>query len=140
MLSPDIIKNPQSIGKHINLPFYHGHRYAAVPGSGINDMVEVDICPKRPEYLIYHDHCLHLMDLKVNLFFLILSFYLILLLQVPQDIQFGNVEEDSNVNIGSPLPISSSAKNVEVLTLFVVLKLCTNYLSDIPRFPVWYCG
>ena len=121
MLSPDIIKNPQSIGKHINLPFYHGHRYAAVPGSGINDVVEVDICPKRPEYLIYHDHCLHLMDLKVNLFFLILSFYLILLLQVPQDIQFGNVEEDSNVNIGCPLTISSSAKNMEVLTLFVVL-------------------
>ena len=78
LLSPDTIQNPQSIGKHISLPFYPGHRYAAVPGSSINDMVEVVFHPARPEYLVYHDHCFHLMDVKVNLS----SSYFVLLLLV----------------------------------------------------------
>ena len=67
LLSPDTIRNPQCIGKHINLPFYPGHRYAAIPGSSANDAVEVVIHPARPEYLVYHDHCFHLVDVNVNL-------------------------------------------------------------------------
>ena len=68
LLSTDTILNPQQIKKQITVPFYPGYRYAAVPGSGINDVVQVDIHPARPASLVYHDHCFHLMDLKVNLF------------------------------------------------------------------------
>ena len=65
LLSPDTILNPKPTGQQITLPFYPGHRYAAVPGSSINNKVQVDILPRRPESLVYHDHCFHLMDIKV---------------------------------------------------------------------------
>ena len=67
LLSKDNILNPQPTGQQITLPFYPGHRYAAVPGSSINNVLQVDIFPRRPASLVYHDHCFHLMDIRVNL-------------------------------------------------------------------------
>ena len=66
LLSPDNILNPQLTGQ-ITLPFYPGSRYAAVPGSSSNNVVQVDCYPTRPANLVYHDHCYHLMDIKVYL-------------------------------------------------------------------------
>ena len=62
-----MVLDPKKIGKHINLPFYPGYRYAAIPDRGINDKVQVDMYSARPASLVYHDHCFHLMDIKVNL-------------------------------------------------------------------------
>ena len=67
LLSPDNILNPQLTGQ-ITLPFYPGSRYAAVPGSSSNNVVQVDCYPTRPANLVYHDHCYHLMDIKVPFF------------------------------------------------------------------------
>ena len=66
-MSTDTIVDPQPTGQGINLPFYPGCRYAAIPGQSSNGVVEVDIYPSRPESLVYHDHSCHLMDLKVIL-------------------------------------------------------------------------
>ena len=72
LLSKDNILNPQPTGQQITLPFYPDHRYAAVPGSAINNVVQVNTYPVRPASLVYHDHCYHLMDIEVCLSFILL--------------------------------------------------------------------
>ena len=58
--------NPKPIEKKISLPFYPGCRYAAIPGtSNLDDASQVNTYSARPEHLVYHDHVLHIGDLKV---------------------------------------------------------------------------
>ena len=73
LLSQDPISDPQPTGRSIILPFFHGSRYAAIPGTCTDGNIQVDICLSRPESLVYHDKCLHLADLKVSssLFYLL---------------------------------------------------------------------
>ena len=69
LLSKEPIMNPKLIDKKITLPFYPGYRYAAIPGaSNLDDSCQVDIYSARPEHLVYHDHVLHIGDLKVAYF------------------------------------------------------------------------
>ena len=65
-----MVLDPKQIGQHVNLPYYSGYRYAAIPGQGIDDKVEVDFYQARPVSLVYHDHCFHLMDIKVKYIFI----------------------------------------------------------------------
>ena len=74
LVSADPISDPQLTGRSLVLPFYHGCRYAAIPGTSTDGSIQVDICLRRPESLVYHHHCLHLADLKVNLSFFILPY------------------------------------------------------------------
>ena len=67
LLSTEPIINPQLTGGCMILPFFHGCRYAAIPCNRTDGVIQVDICKSRPESLVYHDHCLHLEDLKVVL-------------------------------------------------------------------------
>ena len=67
LLSPDPIRSPQLTGWHLILPFFQGCRYAAIPCTRTDGVIQVDIYKSRPESLIYHDHCLHIEDLKVVL-------------------------------------------------------------------------
>ena len=114
-----MILNPHQIGKHINLPFYPAHRYAAVPGSDINDEVQVEIHPERPASLVYHDHCFHLMDLKVNLSLSLQFLYCVPCLQIPQDIHFDKAREKKNsfIQSGSALPETTRATKVKVFLI-----------------------
>ena len=109
LLSQDTILNPQPTGQQITLPFYPGYRYAAVPGSIINNLVQVDSHPSRPPSLVYHDHCHHLMDIKVS-FFLILPkiIYRVSCLQIPKDNQFD-----------SPLTKSTSDDKMKVISIYL---------------------
>ena len=69
LLSKEPIMNPKPVVKKITLPFYPGCRYAAIPGaSNLDDVCQVDIYSARPEHLVYHDHVLHIGDLKVAYF------------------------------------------------------------------------
>ena len=64
-MSKEPIPAPTLTGRSIILPFYPGCRYAAIPGKSVNNQnVEVDIHDVRPNSIIYHDHVLHLGDLK----------------------------------------------------------------------------
>ena len=74
LLSQHPISNPQPTGRSIILPFFHGSRYAAIPATSTDGIIQVDICLRRPESLVYHDCCLHLADLKVYLSYF-LSYY-----------------------------------------------------------------
>ena len=67
LLSPDPIRNPHLTGSCLILPFFKGCRYAAIPCTRTDGVIQVDIYNSRPESLVYHDHCLHLKDLKVVL-------------------------------------------------------------------------
>ena len=61
--------NPNPIDKHITLPFYPGCRYAAIPGTVNHDDASlVNLFSARPDHLVYHDHLLHLGDMKVAYF------------------------------------------------------------------------
>ena len=77
LVSADPISDPQLTGRSLVLPFYHGCRYAAIPGTSTDGSIQVDICLRRPEYLVYHHHCLHLADLKVILSFFHLTIFVI---------------------------------------------------------------
>ena len=71
LLSKEPISNPKRIDKMITLPFYPGCRYAAIPGTSNHDnALQVDIYSARPEHLVYHDHSLHLGDIKVHYLFM----------------------------------------------------------------------
>ena len=70
LLSKEPILNPKRIDKMITLPFYPGFIYAAIPGtSNHDDVAQVNMYSSRPEHLLYHDHSLHLGDLKVAYLF-----------------------------------------------------------------------
>ena len=70
LLSKEPILNLNRMDMMITLPFYPGCRYAAIPGtSNHDDAAQVNIYSSRPEHLVYHDHSLHLGDLKVAYLF-----------------------------------------------------------------------
>ena len=74
LLSTNPILNPQLTGRCLSLPFFQGCRYAAVPATRCDGNIQVDILTARPESLVYHDHCVHIADLKVLLFFIFSTF------------------------------------------------------------------
>ena len=101
LLSPNPIHNPQLTGKCIILPFFQGCRYAAIPAPRRDGNIQVDIMTTRPEYLVYHDHCVHITDLKVLLSFSFLNLYSIF--QIP--------EHMNNEKVSKLQPMSISVQN-----------------------------
>jgi hypothetical protein len=70
-------------GRLLTVPYYPGYRYAAFAAKNIQDVSiyhtaqlhnetfnkvgKVTEYEKRPDSLVYFDHCLHVFDIKVNI-------------------------------------------------------------------------
>ena len=146
LLSPNPILNTQLTGKTLILPFFHGCRYAAIPATRSDGNIQVDIMTARPESLIYHIHCLHLVDLKVLLSLSFLHFYMFFF-QIPQHMKDGKVSQLQPMSISVQSDCTSSANTVskehslqqmEVnLSLFLFPFSCSFVFLDFSRYPVW---
>ena len=91
--------------------FYPGFRYVAFHASGSEDVrmqlfeslkhycilkaASVNFYESRPEFLVYHEHIFHVMDLKVLNFYLLsdLLFFITIQICQCQDLGFGIVDE-----------------------------------------------
>ena len=124
MLSPDTILNPQPTGQLITLPFYPGYRYAAVPASSINNVVQVDTYPTRPASLIYHEHCYHLMDIKVWFSFIIIWNFILWLLFIDSQ-RFPAWQSTQSSNLWSENKGTNSS--LVILILYWILLRINNW-------------
>ena len=111
LLSTESISSPLPSGEWMNVYFYPGFRYVAFPARSSEDVrmhlyeslkqycilqvATVTFYVSRPEFLVYHEHIFHVMDLKVLNCYLQsdLLFFITIQICQCQDLGFGIVDE-----------------------------------------------
>ena len=80
---------------------YQRYKFEEIAPTKSDGNIQVDIMTTRSESLVYHDHCVHIKDLKVLLSFSFLNLYSIF--QIP--------EHMNNEKVSKLQPMSISVQN-----------------------------